>query len=539
GRPIANTRIHLLDAHGEPVAAGVPGELAIGGAGLARGYLERPALTAERFVPDPASGLLGGAGERLYRTGDLASFRPDGAIEFLGRLDHQVKVRGFRIELGEIEAALVRHAGVREAVVLALPTETGTRLVAYLVAAESAPADLRSFLAATLPEHMVPAAFVILPSLPLGPSGKVDRRALAAVEPGPAPERLQVAPLNALETRLAAIWKEVLGIHDISVDDNFFALGGDYIQGALFINRLQKELGEIVYVMALFEQPTVATFATYLEKAYPNAAASLGGSTTPTTAPISLGNLSDVESALDTLRAAVFRRLRREDEHGSVGPRAAIGSAPPPTYAGPPSIPGAPPKERSEAPRSHARPGPVRSIVFLLSPFRSGSTLLRVMLAGHKRLFAPPELELLPFDTLSERHDAYAGRNAFALEGLLRAVMELEGCDAAKAREIVATSEAQALPVASLYELLAEKSGRLLIDKTPSYALALAPLRRAEELFTEPLYIHLVRHPRATIESYLEARMDQVYDFPFPPAEQAELVWLLGHRNIRELLADV
>jgi amino acid adenylation domain-containing protein len=502
GRPISNIGLYVADPHDRPVPVGVAGELRIGGVGLARGYLHRPELTAERFIPDPW-----GDGERVYRTGDLARFRADGNIEFLGRLDHQVKVRGVRIELGEIEAALCRVPGVRETVVTARKESTGeSRLVAYVVpAGEAAPSasDLRSALRESLPEAMVPAAFVVLPAFPLTPSGKVDRKALPAPDFGTGErERPFEAPRTPLEERLAAVWRELLKVDRVGIHDSFFELGGDSIQGAMFINRLQEELGQIVYVMALFDAPTVAGFAEYLERSYPEAVGRLGGRAVQAAAP---RETVATAQALESLHAAVVRRLGRE------------GAAP--------TLPKLPKNPRA---------------VFILSPFRSGTTLFRVMLAGHPGLFAPPELELLAFATMGERARVYGGRNSFALEGLLRAVMDARSCDAEEARAWVAGFEAEDLPVQSFYRLLQEESGgRLLVDKTPSYPLDLDTLRRAEEMFAEPLYIHLTRHPRATIDSYVEAHMDRVYDFPYPAEEQAELVWLLSHRNIVDFLEEI
>src|SRR6202041_200574 len=204
---------------------GVSGEIYIGGAGVARGYLNRPELTAERFVADPFSGE---ACARLYRTGDLGRWRPDGSIEYLGRNDHQVKIRGFRIELGEIESRLLNCPGLREAVVLAREDQPGEkRLVAYFTGEPDIPvATLRSHLADTLPDYMVPAAYVRLEALPLTPNGKLDRRALPAPEDDAYGERAYEAPEGPIETAIAAIWSELLHLERIGRHDNFFELGG-------------------------------------------------------------------------------------------------------------------------------------------------------------------------------------------------------------------------------------------------------------------------------------------------------------------------
>jgi len=224
GHPLAGRNIYLLNANLSPVLPGVPGELCIGGALLARGYLNRGGLTAERFIADP----FDEKGGRLYRTGDLARWRADGQIEYLGRLDHQVKVRGFRIELGEIEAQLLSQPAVREAVVVAREGPSGARLVAYVSLQSGIDVDnavLREALAAALPDYMVPSAIVVLESLPLNPNGKVDRKVL------PEPEFANVdryeAPQGEVEETLAGIWAEVLGIGQVGRNDNFFELGGD------------------------------------------------------------------------------------------------------------------------------------------------------------------------------------------------------------------------------------------------------------------------------------------------------------------------
>jgi amino acid adenylation domain-containing protein len=262
GNLIANTRLYLLDSHLMPVPIGVPGELYIGGTGLARGYLGRPRLTADRFVPDP---FTQAPGARMYRTGDLMRRRPDGGLEFLGRTDHQVKLRGFRIELGEIEAVLTRHPAVHQVAVLAREDRPGDkRLVAYVLpAAGEAPAigELRDHLRRKLPDYMVPSAFVLLSRFPHTSSGKVDRSALPAPDHQPHAASTYVAPRSALERLLAGICTEVLGIERMGANDDFFALGGHSLLATRVIARLEANLGVEVPVRLLFEAPTVAGLA--------------------------------------------------------------------------------------------------------------------------------------------------------------------------------------------------------------------------------------------------------------------------------------
>ncbi len=263
GRPLANTTVYLLDRRLQPVPVGVAGELYIGGAGVARGYLGRPELTAGRFVPDPFSAS---PGARLYRTGDLARQLPDGRIAYLGRTDFQVKVRGFRIELGEIEAALSRHPAVAQAVAAVREDTPGNpQLTAYYVPAEGRAAsvgNLRAALREELPDYMIPALFVSLPALPLTPNGKVDRKALPAPEGGrPDVGREYVAPAGEVEERLAAIWAEVLRIDRVGARDNFFELGGHSLMATQVLSRVQGTFGVELALRVLFDSPTVAGLA--------------------------------------------------------------------------------------------------------------------------------------------------------------------------------------------------------------------------------------------------------------------------------------
>ncbi|HET7461935.1 MAG TPA: non-ribosomal peptide synthase/polyketide synthase [Longimicrobium sp.] len=262
GRAIANTRAHLLDAGLQPVPAGVVGELCLAGEGLARGYLGRPALTAEKFVPDPW-----GKGGRMYRTGDRARWTAEGELEFLGRIDHQVKVRGFRIEPGEIETVLRRHPAVRDALVMAREDEPGDRrLVAYVAGAAPQAEALRAHLRATLPEHMVPGAFVMLDAFPLTPNGKVDRKALPAPDLAGGADSY-VAPRTAAERALAAIWGEVLGTDRVGAGDSFWSLGGHSLLATRVTSRIRQALGAELPLRVLFEAPTLAALAARVDQA--------------------------------------------------------------------------------------------------------------------------------------------------------------------------------------------------------------------------------------------------------------------------------
>ena len=277
GRPIANTRLYVADRHLQPVPVGVPGELFIGGLGVARGYLDRPALTAEKFIPDPFGEVPGG---RLYRTGDLVRWRGDGQLEYVGRVDHQIKIRGHRIEPGEVEAALSSHPAIREAVVVARDDRSGELgLVAYLTTdpASSTPStvELRRFLGNTLPEPMVPSTFVVLETLPLTPNGKVDRDALPAPEGStlPAPGGEFVPPRGPLEEVIAGAWASVLGRDRVGAFDNFFDLGGHSLLATQVMSRVRDACGVEIPLRALFECPTVAGLAGRIE-----AIRGLGGS---------------------------------------------------------------------------------------------------------------------------------------------------------------------------------------------------------------------------------------------------------------------
>ncbi len=531
GRPVSGATAYLLDTGlasaptwpGAPQPIGIVGELFLGGPGVGRGYLGRPDLTAERFVPDPFTPK---PGARLYRTGDLARWRQDGRLVFVGRTDHQVKVRGFRIELGEVEAALGAHPAIADCVATVREDRPGDRrLAAYLVARpvprgrsdEATPpapptvAELRAFLLARLPEPLVPSVFVALAELPRTSTGKVDRRALPAPEgSGLALGRAYEAPRTPLERFLAEVWAELMRVERVGIHDGFFELGGDSLKAAVLINRLEKALGRYVYVTLLFDAPDVASFAAALASEFPiEVTARFGSESVPVSISTPAGESSG--SAVRRSTAADLAELR-----------ALIPSLAPfparPSAANPPAL-------------------------FVLSPPRSGSTLLRVLLAGHSGLFAPPELDLLSFNTMAERRAAFSGKFSFWLEGLLRAVMTACGVSADEARALIEPSERDAVPVKAVYRQLQEWIGdRLLVDKTPSYALDPAILARATEDFSSARFIHLVRHPLGMIRSFEEAKIEQTFfrhPHRFAPRQLAELVWALSHQNILAFLESL
>jgi aspartate racemase len=267
GRPIANSEAYVLDEEMQPVPVGVMGELYVGGEGLARGYMGRPELTAEKFVPHPYSEQ---SGKRLYRTGDWARYHENGELEFAGRKDGQVKVRGFRVELGEIEAALLQHPGVKEVAVLVSGIEEDKKkIVAYVVAHEKEGldrVDLREYLKTKLPEYMMPGSWIMLEDLPLTTNGKLDREALAAHEEESGTEAAEyVVPRTELEQKVAELWNESLGMEQSSIHANFFDLGGHSLIAAQLVSRLQQAFSIGIPLRLVFDSPTIAELAEGIE----------------------------------------------------------------------------------------------------------------------------------------------------------------------------------------------------------------------------------------------------------------------------------
>lgn len=508
GIPIPDLQLHVLGTDVKPVSTGDVGELYVGGAGVSLGYLNRPELTEERFVPDPFDP---GSSRPLYRTGDLVRMRSDGELEYHGRADDQVQLRGFRVELGDVQANLAAHPAVADAVVAVEPESTPTpRMVAYVVLRSEVATerDLRDWMKARLPEHMVPSALVFLDRLPLTANGKVDRTAL--------PQRTRarsalgepyVAPRAGLERYLARTWEEILQLDRVGVHDRFFELGGTSLQAAQFITRLEQKLGEPIFHITIFSAPSVAGYSRLLIENYPEAVAEhfdLQGDSAARQHRGAAESERVTPELLDRMRR--FIPAVKCNDRGAAQPR-------------------------------------LNPAVFILAPPRSGTTLLRVMLAGHPQLFAASELLLLGFDTLGARRQAYSGRFSLWREGLLRALMDIHSCGPDDAEQIMRSAESEGLTTTELYRRIQQWiAPRILVDKSPAYALDPIALRKAEQDFREPLYIHLVRHPYAMVESFVRNRIDQVLylePHPFDSRRVAEMVWTISNQTILDFLGEV
>ncbi len=512
GKPVKGLTAFLLDESLNPLPKGFPGELCVGGSGLAKGYLNKPGITAKSFFKNPYDKN----GNKLYHTGDKVRLLKDNNFEYLGRIDDQVKVRGFRIELKEINNLLSKYNLIKEAVVLTKKDiNNQNTLYAYYTSKDGkriTNSELREFLKTTLPDYMIPANFVHVSEIPLTTNGKVDKQALLSDENNVInDEKNYKPPTNELEIILAKMWSDILGIEKIGVDENFFELGGDSLKAAVFINNLQKKLGEVVWVVSLFDNQTVTTYSNYLISNYYN----------------SLENLLDDNS---TFLSTIDRKYSYENKtwiddkklqemKNSIKGKSFLKK----------NISLRPKKENSKA-------------AFILSAPRSGSTLLRVMLAGNPNLFVPPELALLLFEKLKDRSKAFEGREKGWSEGLTRAIMQIFNCDYIKAESIINEYEEKDFTIQEFYYELQNLIGnKLLVDKTTTYATNPEVLTRAEKYFEEPKYIHIIRHPSAMVQSYLNSKLNEVFGagHNFTERENAELFWVLNNQNIYEFLKTI
>ncbi len=511
GKPIANSTCYVLDQYLNPVPVGIPGELYVGGDGVALEYLNRSDLTAERFIPNP---LPHSFDSILYKTGDLVRYLSDGNIEFLARMDQQVKIRGFRIELGEIESLLKTAPAIKDAAVIVREDTPGDKqITAYYVSDGTSiqPRALRTFLLETLPEYMIPVVFMELDAIPLTPNGKVDRKALPIPQKSRSASAVEfVAPRNKLESYLANAWRDILSIDKIGVKDNFFELGGNSLKAAVFINRIQKDFNESTPVSAIFKAPTIHELAGYIVNYFPDRAKELFDYDESWNSWYKIIHVDDeVVHKIDQNKIETIREI----------------------------IQPLPPKKADHSPKNPPA-------VFVLSPPRSGSTLLRIMLAGNKKLFSPPELDLLSFNTLRERREAFSEEGLeIWLEATIRAIKELKQTDVDEARRIMDSFVAQDMTVKEYYRTLQEWMGdRILVDKSPTYPFDPEILNRAEQDFGQAKYIHLLRHPYAMVYSFIEAKLDQNffrYKHPFTRRELAELIYIISHQNINRFLQKI
>jgi oxalate---CoA ligase len=476
----------------------VEGEVVVRGPTVMSGYLN---------ATDDRSAFIDG----WLRTGDAGYLDQDGYLFLTGRLREIINRGGEKVSPGEVDAALLSHPAVRDAATYPVPHVTLGEDVAAAVVLEpgsdTSDADLIRFVSERVAYFKVPRTITRTDVIPRTAGGKLRRfeltEKLGNGAPGPEP------PTTALAAILAEMWSRVLKVDGIHIHDHFFELGGDSLRAASFVNEIQERWGETVYVFSIFDAPTLDQFGKHLEREYPELVRKMLDRP-----PLAAGEADRVTpEVVSLLRGAIARPPVSDRMQATKNPRA----------------------------------------VFILSPPRSGSTLLRVMLAGSPDLFAPPELFLLPYENLSDRRDGLTGPLAFSLEGNLRALVEARNESLDVVQRLMRGLEDRATPTAEYYGMLQEWIGdRLLVDKTPSYAVHGRTLERAEALFESPLYVHLVRHPYGMIRSFEEARLEQIWyprlvgvtearrsSCPFTRRVLGEMIWLILHENIRTFLASI
>jgi amino acid adenylation domain-containing protein/non-ribosomal peptide synthase protein (TIGR01720 family) len=513
GKPVNGLSAFVLDENFNPVPKSFPGELCVGGIGLAKGYLNKPEITQKSFVINPFGK---DKTERIYRTGDKVRMLDDENIEYLGRIDDQVKVRGFRIELKEINNLLQNHKDIKESVILTRKDKSGQNiLLAFYVSVNNKELEnrkIREFLKESLPDYMIPSSISRIDSIPLTTNGKINTKELLSLNINKIKNHKDYKPpTNELEMIIAKMWADVLNIEQIGIDENFFEIGGDSLKAAVFINNLQKKLGEVVWVVSLFDNQTVSLYSDYLTSNYYGSLEKLLEEDSAFLKTISKKNKVKSKTwinseKLDRMKKSIEKKSYLNKYKNSI-----------------------PKKENSRT-------------TFILSAPRSGSTLLRVMLSGNPNLFVPPELALMLFEKLEDRRKAFEGREKGWSEGLTRAIMQIYKCDYIKANQIIEEYEKKDLTVQEFYYQLQELIGnKLLVDKTTTYASNPEVLLRAEEYFDNAKYIHITRHPSAMIQSYLNSKLNEVFGagHEFSERENAELFWVLNNQNVTNFLEKI
>jgi acyl-CoA synthetase (AMP-forming)/AMP-acid ligase II len=508
----AGPEISVVDDVGNAVPAGKRGEVVVRGASVMRGYDGAAARGQSSFFGN------------WFRTGDQGYLDENGYLFLTGRIKEIINRGGEKVSPYEIEKVLLDHPDIEDAAVFAVPHETlGEEIAAAVVVSDGAAVSadrLARYLRPELVYFKMPRMFRFVDRIPRTAGGKLQRARLAelpeaAVAHDNSPEQDDPAAQAQSDTPVTGIlrkmWADLLELDNVAPDADFFDLGGDSLKAETFVNALEQASGEIIYVSALFDAPTVHEFESFLRQEYPDLIARLLGR---------------------TVTAKSFRPHRRlDDETISAFKRSIVPAS---------TVRSAPEKKNRRA-------------IFILSAPRSGSTLFRAMLGGHPRLFAPPELYLLSFADLAERRDWFPLSQRYIAEGNLRALSEIMKCDAAAARDYMEKLEAERLSVADYYALMQSTIGDCeLVDKTPFYAMHAESLQRAEDCFEEPLYIHLTRHPYGMIRSFVEARLDQLWypriaepanvkktPWPYDPYQLGELVWLTVNENITAFLDAV
>lgn len=501
----AGMEVRIVDAANQPLPAGQIGEVVVRGDNLMRGYEGDPAENARLFS------------EAGFRTGDLGVLDEEGYLRLTGRVKDMINRGGEKVSPHEVDQVLLSHPAVADGASFGVPHPTLTEDVGAVVVLRPGAAITQDELLAWLRERLaffkIPRTLRFVDEIPRGANGKLQRAVLTEKFGQAAASVAQrsafVAPEGPVAGMIAQMWQDILKVEPIGQNDDFFALGGESLRAASFINALQQKWGDTIYVSSVFDAPTVGRYAAYLQQHYPDLVARmLGQAVAPKAAEAKI-----TPEMVQQLRTAIAR------------------SAPKPYL----------PKKKNPP------------AVFVLSPPRSGSTLLRAMLAGHPKLFSPPELYLLTYNTLADRKAWFSGSQRFQLEGNIRALMQIRNQPLEEVQAFVADLEAKAFPTQEYYGLLQQWLGdQLLTDKTPAYATHLETLERGETWFEDAIYIHLLRHPYGMIRSFEEAKLEQLWyprlvgqdaghpdASPYGRRQLAEMIWLILHENIVQFLKAI
>jgi acyl-CoA synthetase (AMP-forming)/AMP-acid ligase II/LPS sulfotransferase NodH len=502
----AGMEVRIVDAQNQPLAANQIGEVVVRGGNLMAGY---------DADPQENQRLFSDAG---FRTGDLGYLDADGYLFLTGRVKDMINRGGEKVSPHEVDQLLLSHPAVADAASFAVPHATlGEDVGAVVVLRDGAKAtqeELTAYLRDRLAFFKIPRAMHFIEEIPRGANGKLQRAVLTErfgklAAAASAARSDFVAPQEPVGKLIAAMWQDILKVDAVGMNDDFFALGGESLKAASFVNALQQKWGDTLYVSSVFDAPTLGRYESYLKQHYPDVVARmLGQSVAPKAAEAKI-----TPQMVSELRTAIAR------------------SAPKPWV----------PKKKNPP------------AVFVLSPPRSGSTLLRAMLAGHPKLFSPPELYLLSYTTLADRKAWFSGSQRFQLEGNIRALMQIRNQPLEEVQAWFADLEAKAFPTQEYYGLLQELLGdKILTDKTPAYATHLETLERGETWFEEAIYIHLLRHPYGMIRSFEEAKLEQLWyprlvgadaghpdASPYGRRQLAEMIWQILHENIVTFLKKI